>query len=49
MAKVPLAGTNYIPGVTEHETLTEIRSSSSASGEQEALSSRSRALPLGDG
>jgi glutamate synthase domain-containing protein 2 len=25
MAKVPLAGTNYIPGVTEHETLAEIR------------------------
>ena len=25
MAKVPLAGTNYIPGVTEHETLGEIK------------------------
>jgi hypothetical protein len=26
MAKVPLAGTNYVPGVTEEETLGEIRS-----------------------
>ena len=26
MAKVPLAGTNYIPGVTEQGTLTEIKS-----------------------
>ena len=25
MAKVPLAGTNYIPGVTEEQTLQEIR------------------------
>jgi hypothetical protein len=25
MAKVPLAGTNYIPGVTEERTLAEIR------------------------
>ena len=26
MAKVPLAGTNYIPGVTEQRTLDEIKS-----------------------
>ena len=26
MAKVPLAGTDYIPGVTEQETLDEIKS-----------------------
>ena len=26
MAKVPLAGTSYIPGVTEEKTLTEIKS-----------------------
>ena len=25
MAKVPLAGTNYIPGVTEESTLNEIK------------------------
>ena len=25
MAKVPLAGTDYIPGVTEQETLEEIK------------------------
>ncbi|MYD34523.1 MAG: hypothetical protein F4W98_11680, partial [Acidimicrobiales bacterium] len=25
MAKVPIAGTNYIPGVTEERTLAEIR------------------------
>ena len=25
MAKVPLAGTSYIPGVTENRTLEEIR------------------------
>jgi hypothetical protein len=25
MAKVPLAGTNYIPGVTEERTLAEIK------------------------
>ena len=25
MAKVPLAGTNYIPGVTEESTLAEIK------------------------
>jgi len=25
MAKVPLAGTNYIPGVTEEETLDDIK------------------------
>ena len=25
MAKVPLAGTNYIPGVTEEATLNEIK------------------------
>jgi hypothetical protein len=25
MAKVPLAGTNYIPGVTEQRTLDEIK------------------------
>ena len=25
MARVPLAGTTYIPGVTEEETLGEIR------------------------
>jgi methylamine---glutamate N-methyltransferase subunit C len=25
MAKVPLAGTNYIPGVTEQSTLNEIK------------------------
>jgi methylamine---glutamate N-methyltransferase subunit C len=25
MAKVPLAGTNYIPGVTEEKTLNEIK------------------------
>ena len=26
MAKVPLAGTTYIPGVTEERTLSEIKS-----------------------
>jgi len=26
MAKVPLAGTNYIPGVTEEATLGELKS-----------------------
>ena len=25
MAKVPLAGTEYVPGVTEERTLTEIK------------------------
>jgi hypothetical protein len=25
MAKVPLAGTNYVPGVTEESTLNEIK------------------------
>ena len=30
MAKVPLAGTNYIPGVTEERTLDEIKRCSSA-------------------
>jgi hypothetical protein len=25
MAKVPLAGTNYTPGVTEHEILAEVK------------------------
>ncbi len=25
MAKVPLAGTSYVPGVTEQDTLTEIK------------------------
>ena len=25
MAKVPLAGTSYVPGVTEHEILAEVR------------------------
>ena len=25
MAKVPLAGTDYVPGVTEERTLTEIK------------------------
>ena len=25
MAKVPLAGTNYVPGVTEERTLAEIK------------------------
>jgi methylamine---glutamate N-methyltransferase subunit C len=37
MAKVPLAGTDYIPGVTERETLAEIRRLLEKKHEEEAI------------
>ena len=37
MAKVPLAGTDYIPGVTERETLAEIRRLLEKKHEEEAM------------
>ena len=46
MAKVPLAGTNYIPGVTEHETLTEIRQLLERKHEEEAFRDRAQLEPL---
>ena len=46
MAKVPLAGTNYIPGVTENETLTEIRQLLERKHEEEAFRDRAQLEPL---
>jgi hypothetical protein len=46
MAKVPLAGTEYIPGVTEHETLAEIRQLLERKHEEEAMRDRARVEPL---
>src|SRR5437773_5224077 len=40
MAKVPLAGTNYIPGVTEERTLAEIRQLLERKHEEEAIRDR---------
>jgi hypothetical protein len=37
MARVPLAGTTYIPGVTEQETLAEIRRLLEKKHEEEAV------------
>jgi methylamine---glutamate N-methyltransferase subunit C len=42
MAKVPLAGTEYIPGVTEHQTLAEIRQLLERKHEEEAVRDRAQ-------
>src|SRR6266567_981231 len=44
MAKVPLAGTDYIPGVTERETLSEIRRLLEKKHEEEAVTHVGRPL-----
>jgi hypothetical protein len=53
MAKVPLAGTEYIPGVTERQTLDEIRQLLERRHEEEAVRDRAELerLPsvLGEG
>ena len=44
MAKVPLAGTDYIPGVTERETLSEIRRLLAKKHEEETVTHVGRPL-----
>jgi hypothetical protein len=46
MAKVPLAGTDYIPGVTEETTLTEIRRLLEQRHYEEAVRERADVEPL---
>jgi methylamine---glutamate N-methyltransferase subunit C len=46
MAKVPLAGTTYIPGVTEERTLNEIRKLVERNHQEDVLTHESAAAPL---
>ena len=46
MAKVPLAGTEYIPGVTEEQTLAEIRRLLEQRHYEEAVRDRADIEPL---
>jgi glutamate synthase domain-containing protein 2 len=46
MAKVPLAGTQYIPGVTEHEILSEVRRLISAKEEADLAAHQADTIDL---
>jgi hypothetical protein len=46
MAKVPLAGTEYIPGVTEEQTLAEVRRLIEQRHYEEAVRDRADIEPL---
>ena len=46
MAKVPLAGSTYIPGVTEQQTLAEIKQLLERKHEEEAVRARAHVEPL---
>jgi len=46
MAKVPLAGTEYIPGVTEEKTLSEVRRLLEQRHYEEAVRDRAEVEPL---
>jgi hypothetical protein len=46
MAKVPLAGTNYIPGVTEERTLNEIKRLVERQHQEDALTHDEAPAPL---
>ena len=50
MAKVPLAGTDYIPGVTEEQTLSEIKRLLEQRHYEEAVRDRAdvEALPVAE-